>query len=752
MNQWNKRYRYLVFIGVVVGMGLSSAAWSRQDANPSDEDRSDETIETVRVFGQRNSLTQPTASEDADQLARVPGGTNLIDLTRPMGRNRTLEDLFARQPGIVVQEFFGGNDQPRINIRGSGIQSNPQARGIRFLRDGLPLNLADGSYVIGAFSPRTAAHVTVHRGANALALGGTSLGGAINFVSPSGRDQAGHRLAFGGGSFGERSGEFSSRGQRGQSDASLTLSWSEQDGFRQRNEGQQGLFSANFGQRLSARVETRVYLDYSDVEFQIPGPLTRAQLNEDPRQINWGIQPPPPGPQTGTISVGPNVARDLPWRSADFQRLASRTTWLGDRSAWWLGVSFQRGDDQFGSPNLVRDSQSDDWAATLNWLADPRVGAGTLHAGIQVVHGDLRRRYFANERGRVGRQFADNAMSATDWIAFIEYERPLSDRLTLTLAGQGVHTSRDVDERFAEPELRPRYNAGPDQYTSFATAPVAFQRDYKAFNPRLGLLLDLTADVQGFANLSRSFEPPTFLELVQPTGGNPDQGPNDFGVAPLEAQRAWTAEVGIRQAQAAMNWELTAYWSRVRNELLTSEAFFGGVGVTSNYPDPTVHRGIEAGLDGRLADSLIGSGDELRLSASYEWSDFFFNGGQFDDKQIAGVPEHRLQAELRYRTAGGFYLAPAVIWLPVDTPTDHANTIDQDAYALLSLRAGWRPLNGHWSVLLDARNLTDRKYASSYLIRERVPDPAPPNAGPDQVTTFLPGNGRSFSLTLELSW
>ncbi|WYX19702.1 hypothetical protein WJ973_29700 [Achromobacter xylosoxidans] len=61
----------------------------------------------------------------AEQQA-VPGGTNLI-LPQQEVRLITLRDALDYQPGVVVQEFFGGLDQPRLNIRGSGIQSNPSA-------------------------------------------------------------------------------------------------------------------------------------------------------------------------------------------------------------------------------------------------------------------------------------------------------------------------------------------------------------------------------------------------------------------------------------------------------------------------------------------------------------------------------------------------------------------------------------------------------------------------------------------------
>jgi hypothetical protein len=38
-------------------------------------------------------------------------------------------------PGIIGQSFFDGNDQPRVQIRGSGLQRNAVERGILVLQD-----------------------------------------------------------------------------------------------------------------------------------------------------------------------------------------------------------------------------------------------------------------------------------------------------------------------------------------------------------------------------------------------------------------------------------------------------------------------------------------------------------------------------------------------------------------------------------------------------------------------------------------
>ncbi|MCB1855596.1 MAG: Plug domain-containing protein, partial [Halieaceae bacterium] len=132
--------------------------------------------EEILVTGQRVASGSDADPELIKALDSVPGGTNLIT---PASKTQltTLSDLFAYEPGVVVQEFFGGFDQPRLNIRGSGLQSNPVSRGVLLLQDYLPLNDADGSFIIGLIQPLATRTMTVQRGANSRVPGAVTLGG-----------------------------------------------------------------------------------------------------------------------------------------------------------------------------------------------------------------------------------------------------------------------------------------------------------------------------------------------------------------------------------------------------------------------------------------------------------------------------------------------------------------------------------------------------------------------------------------------
>ena len=130
--------------------------------------------------------------------------------------------------------------------------------------DGIPINTADGYGDFQEIDPTAYRYVEVYKGANALRFGANSLGGAINFVTPTGRDASLFGASADVGSFGFHRLQASSGGVNGPFDFFVTGSWQEQDGFRDHSWGESTRASANLGYQLSPDVETRFYFNAND--------------------------------------------------------------------------------------------------------------------------------------------------------------------------------------------------------------------------------------------------------------------------------------------------------------------------------------------------------------------------------------------------------------------------------------------------------------------------------------------------------
>src|SRR3546814_20136564 len=74
-------------------------------------------------------------------------------------------------------------------------------RGLRLVQDGIPINMADDNGDFQELDPQVFQHLEVYRGGTALRLGGSTLGGAINAVTPTGLRAPGAEMRVDGGAF-----------------------------------------------------------------------------------------------------------------------------------------------------------------------------------------------------------------------------------------------------------------------------------------------------------------------------------------------------------------------------------------------------------------------------------------------------------------------------------------------------------------------------------------------------------------------
>src|SRR5690606_8164355 len=160
----------------------------------------------------------------------------------------------------------------------------------------------------------------------------------------------------------------------------------------------------------------------------------------------------------------------------------------------------------------------------------------------------------------------------------------------------------------------------------------------------------------------------------------------------LKAMKGTVLEVGTRGhgelAAARWDWEATAYYARIDDEILSVEnPAAPGTNLASNV-DRTVHAGVEALLRGELfLDDRARHGLELTLSGTV--NRFEFDGDPvYGDNELPAAPDYLLRGEILYRHAGGFYLGPTFDVVG-DRWADSRNTFRVDGYRLLGLRGGW---------------------------------------------------------------
>jgi len=640
------------------------------------------------------SLTVPTVQAARKELAKTPGGTEVVDSDRFLrGRASTLADTFALSPGVVAQSRFG-SDEARISIRGSGLQRTFHGRGLRVMQDGLPLNLADGSFDMQAIESTAASHVDVWRGANALASGSSTLGGAIDYVSRTGLDSPGGLARLEAGSYGYFRGTAAGGFAQGPFDAYASFTGQTQNGFRDHAEQENERLFANVGQRLGDDVENRVYLTAVRTDSELPGSLTKAEMEADPRQ-----------------AAPANLTLDQ-HRNFDLLRVADKTTVRNGGTVWELMAGWSNKDLDHPISTVV-DQHSNDFLLGFTGTNESELAGhdNRLRGGATFTLGTIQAANYVNIAGHRGALVSKADQTATNLEAFVEDQFALGSGFTLVAGTTAAMNRRENDQRFG---------AGRD-----------YASDYSNVSPKAGFRWD-GQGVQVFGNVSGSYEPPSFSEALTLNTAR-------------EAQTATTFELGTRGAHGPVRWDASVYHSEIEHELLTLVDPVTQLTSTINA-DQTTHSGVELGLEGDLLGSSWQDSPDHRLVARAAWTygDFRFDGDRtYGDNRIAGLPPHLIRGELTWEHRDGWYAGPTFEWVPVKAFIDHRNTFAADPYALMGLRVGRRQEKG-LSWFVEIRNLTDQIYAATTGVIENA-------KGKDQ-RQFLPGEGRSLYGGVEWRW
>ena len=679
------------------------------------------------------------------RLDALAGGTAVIGEQDVAGKaNVTIADILASVPGVVVQSFFGGNDQPRIQIRGSGLQQNPVERGILVLQGGLPINRADGSYVVGLADPRLSQFTEIYRGYTANRLGATVLGGAINFTSPTGLSAPGVEVGLEGGSFGQFTATAQVGAWQGDLDGLIQLSTTRRDGFRDYNESERTSVSLNTGARVSENITTRLFFGYTNLGFDVAGPLTKGAMEQDPRQVHRG----PTIVGGVAINPGPNVIRDRPRRETEQFRVGSRTTATFGAHLVDIALGYIYNDDMFRFPIAggVRSTEGGDVTGVVRYayMPDKSRTLPLFEFTAQYAWGTADRAYHHNLSGTQGPLFGENDLESSTLSLYAGLNVPVAARVTISPAISYARANRINDDVYSG-ATRPTaaYNPGnPTQLLpagAVATTDTSYTQRYSGWSPSLGVLYELSARNSIFAAVSRSFEPPTHDDLLATINGTPNstpgrpQPPNPafpaaaFATPDLDAQTATTVEAGWRGSNGRFAWNAVAYYSWIENELLNLRDA-SGVSLGSINADETTHFGIELGLSAKLTSEISGR-------VAYTFQEFRFDGDPIHgNNRLAGAPRHTINAALRYAFTPRFFAEAEVNWRLDETPVDNANTLFADPFAIVSTRAAY-DITESIRIYGEIRNVFDKTYASSTLIVDV--------ARPDQAA-FLPGDGRAF--------
>lgn len=635
-------------------------------------------VETIVVTGSRIS----------ERTGPVPYATTTLTESEILaGRpTLTLGEALSQVPGVFVTSRFNFAQDSRLSIRGFGARSAFGIRGIRILLDGIPLTLPDGQSQIDSIDMASIGRIGVLRGP-AASLYGNAAGGVLVLSSRAPTEQTSVEVNQVVGTYDLVKTAITGRTQLDDLGFSFFASRTRFGGPRANSTSEQFVTMARVEAELSSRILWTSQLHYvRGPQAQDAGGLTEAEVDDDPTQAAPNNLRFRTGEDLSQIQFGSRLVAQLDeHHRLEFVGHAGIRSFEG-RIPFRV-VEFDR--NFYGGQVLYRYR-----VAPLEDLTS------RLSVGIEIQGQEDRRRNEGNADGvPSGEVLLNQEERALSFGTFTQEKLTLFGWLTVLGSVRYDRINFDVEDR-----------KNDDGDASGA-------RSFDQVTGQGGLLVQLTRHIDAFANVSQSFETPTFSELV-------NSGPDGGLSAELDAQLALSLEAGARARGETFEVEASVFYIDLDNELIAREddenrVFFTNAGSSDRL-------GAEVFGRWQVIDSL-----EIRASYSLLLAQFVDDAKpDVDGSRIPGLPVHRLFARIRW-SQGGFHAAAEVEYVG-DRVADNADTVRADAYALGEIRAGARfDIGlGLWGDLtFGVRNLFDVEYVDNVRINAfggRYFEPGPP--------------------------
>jgi iron complex outermembrane receptor protein len=595
-------------------------------------------------------------------------------------------------PGVRLEERATASY--RISVRGSTLRSPFGVRNVKVYYNDIPFTEASGSTPFNLLDPATIGRLEVLKGPTASVYG-AGTGGAIllNNRQPA-IGEARAQVGVTAGSFGLR--RYSAVAESGSAAGTVRAQYVHQSvgGYRENSASLRDVVALDGEFRPSEKQTVAAHVLYTDLTYQLPGGLTRAQFEQNPRQAR-------PGTPTSPGTVEQQAA------------YASRTALLGVSHEYRFTPALTNKTTLYTTGTVIRTPYLVDYErnTATGW------GGRTAFTYRLVVAGRLLRlsgggewqSSFENSRNyqNVGGsaralRYDDEIRTATGFV-FGQAELELPAGLLATVGASYNRLSYRIT-RLPSGLITP---AGYEVKRSFEPE----------VSPRLALLKEITPLVSAYASVSSGFSPPT-EEEIRPSDGSINTG--------LQAERGTSYEVGARGKlwRERLQFDVAAFDFGLRQTIVTRTNELGAQLFANS--GSTRQRGVEAAVSGWLwhpARALATSTAPattagLRLWGSYAYNHFRFgsyqqNADDFSGNRLTGTAPHTLSAGFDAGTELGFYLSPTLSH-QARLPLNDANTAYAPGYWTFAARGGWRKTvltHLELDVFAGLENATDRHYS-----------------------------------------
>jgi iron complex outermembrane receptor protein len=623
-----------------------------------------------------------------------------------------LSESLSRVPGVVVQNRQNYSQDLQISSRGFGAHAQFGVRGVRLYADGIPATAPDGQGQTSNFDLGAAERIEVMRGPFSTLYGNAS-GGVIQIFTENGPAEPTLTLNGAAGSYGTSRSGLKFGGQSGALNYIGGASHLETTGYRDHSAAEKDLGNAKLKLALSDDTRLAFILNSVRQPAQDPAGLNRAQVEQNPRQVD---------PSVLQFNTRKNVVQNQLGTTVEHRLSASDSlrfaAYGGSRQVeQFLAIPIAAQTPSPTSSGAVVNLDRFYYGLDLRWSRATEL-AGRPFAftvGSDYDNQKERRRGYINRfginLGELKRDEDDTVRSAAiyaqgDWKFAPSWSASAGLRRT-----EVSFYSSDYYIATGNPD-----DSGKIKFTN--TSPVA------------GLVYEVDPSLNLYGNVGKGFETPTFSELAYRSDGT--TGLN-FALQPSTSVNT---ELGAKaHLPGGQRLTFAVFHIDTKNEIVVDTAT-GGRNTFKNA-SRTTRDGAEWSWSARALDSL-----DLLVAAS------FVNARYRDDfttvpgpppqrpvlvpagNYLPGVPRRTLYSEARWAPAGQSFSTAFELRYGDRIYANDANTDWAVPYSVVNWRIVFEQRASDWRVseFLRIENLFDKQYVGSVIVgdtNQRFFEPAP---------------------------
>lgn len=587
--------------------------------------------------------------------------------------NKTLVPVFNAVAGVRMEERSPGSY--RLSIRGSLLRSPFGVRNIKVYWNNIPLTDAGGNTYLNLIDISQLSSVEIIKGP-ASSLYGANTGGAVLLKTNPSPVQKTFSANVETGSYNLMNEQLVFNHQSKKLNFSVQQSHYQNNGYRQQSAMRKDAVQSSLDWNISNKEQLSALLFYTDLHYETPGGITKAQMDSMPTLARQ-----PTATLPGAVQQKAGI-----YNKTGFAGLSLRSAF---NDLWSNSTSVTVNHTDFKNPfitNYEKRGESNYGARTvfeMNTLKVKWLAGAEWQQNISNINN------YENNSGKRGDLLYNDKVHVAQYLLFTQVNVKL--RTLLVQAGLSANQQLLKYNRISDS----MYNYWQHQNTNMLWA------------PRLSLLYSVNNNLSLFAIASKGFSPPTLAEVRPST--------NQF--YNLQPEYGWNFEAGIKGSafQKRIEFSASVYSFNLKNAIVVQTDSTGADYFVNS--GGTHQPGFEVWLNGFPVRNKYRFIKTVSVSNSFTYQPYKFNNyisgiKDFSGNHLTGVPKNVNVTTVDVYTRPGIYLNANFNFTSAIPLTD-ANDVYAESYKLLQLKLGFKKSFG--KALLDfyfgVDNLLNENYS-----------------------------------------